>query len=261
MSTWEDFEVQCTGYLNNKFGAYANFTHQGGSNSTVPDILVTNSKGNFYIEAKHSPAQCGQFVLLPNIEKRCFEYSPLNVNYINDYAIAIMNHMNNDFDSFREAGTSGKDIIMHNGPTIFSNWIIKNYLEKNVKFIITNNYTILPLEQFSNYFDVSAKYRIKRSGSGNVGASRISPVQDYIVSLGFPITRFKVCGDKLYASSFHNLHNQRFVFQGNEYMFSLREDMYELRKLSNTYNANVIFSINLKNSLPGITEREFLGYL
>lgn len=62
MAIWEDFEVECTDYLNKRFGAYARFIHQGGADSTVPDILVeTNSGHSFYIDAKHSPAQCGQF--------------------------------------------------------------------------------------------------------------------------------------------------------------------------------------------------------
>ena len=40
MAIWEEFEIQCTDYLNNRFGAYARFFHQGGADSTVPDILV-----------------------------------------------------------------------------------------------------------------------------------------------------------------------------------------------------------------------------
>ena len=40
MAIWEEFEIQCTDYLNSRFGAYARFFHQGGADSTVPDILV-----------------------------------------------------------------------------------------------------------------------------------------------------------------------------------------------------------------------------
>ena len=35
MISWEAFELDCTNYLNNKFGKYATFIHQGGSDSTV----------------------------------------------------------------------------------------------------------------------------------------------------------------------------------------------------------------------------------
>ena len=262
MAAWEDFEYKCTDYLNEKFGVYANFIHQGGSDSTVPDILVKTKSGDlFYIDAKHSPAQCGQFVLLPNLETGTFEYSRLNVNRINRYAEMIMDYMNNDFDAFREAGTAGKDIDMPNGSDIFANWIIQAYKDKGAEFFITNNYTILPIERFRDYFDVSAKYRIKRSGSGNVGKGRLNSVMDYIESHNYIITDTRIVGDKLFVVSPQQLHNHRFILRGIEYMFSVRGEEYEIRKLSNTYNANVIFSIKQKNSTPGMSDADFIDYL
>ena len=67
MKDWENFEIDCTNYLNKKFGKYAKFIHQGGADSTVPDILVKAQNGSsFYIDAKKSPAQCGLIVLLPD---------------------------------------------------------------------------------------------------------------------------------------------------------------------------------------------------
>lgn len=262
MATWEDFEIECTDYLNRTFGNYATFKHQGGADSTVADILVqTNSGSSFYIDAKHSPAQCGQFVLLPNLDTNSFEYSSLNVNRINSYAERIMKYMNSDFDSFREAGTSGKDILMSDSTNVFSDWIIESYQEKNVRYFITNDYTILPIERFQQYFDVAAKYRIKRSGSGNVGSSRLSSVTDYIDENDYIISDSRIDGNKLFITSPQQLHNERFVLRGIEYMFSLRGDEYELRKLSNTYNANVIFSIKKKSNVIGLSDDEFINLL
>ena len=168
--------------------------------------------------------------------------------------------MNKNFDEFREAGTAGKDIDMPDGSNIFANWIMQMYTAKGVELFITNNYTILPISSFSDYFEVSAKYRIKRSGSSNVGKSRIKLVTEYINSHNYSTTDFYTNGDKLFVSSTQQLHNQRFIIEGNEYMFSLRGEEYEIRKLSNTYNANVIFSIKYK-LVPGITNDEFIAYL
>lgn len=262
MAIWEEFEIQCTDFLNSRFGAYARFFHQGGENSTVSDILVETKSGNsFYIDVKHSPAQCGQFVLLPDLDTGTFKYSHLNVNRINRYTEMIMDYMNEDFNAFREAGTAGKDIDMPNGSDIFAAWIIQVYKDKGVEFFITNNYTILPVERFRKYFDITATYRIKRSGSGNVGKSRLKPVMDYILTHDYIITDSRVAGDKLFVISPQHLHDHRFIFHGIEYMFSLRGDEYELRKLSNTYNANVIFSIKHNATTSGMSEPEFIDYL
>lgn len=262
MTIWENFEIECVNYLNKHFGVYAHFIHQGGADSTVPDILVeTNTGKSFYIDAKHSPAQCGQFVLLPNIETCTFEYSKNNINRINNYAKRIIDYMNNQFDEFREANTIGKNIDMTNGSSIFSNWVIQTYQEKGVKFFITNNYTILPIERFQEYFDISAKYRIKRSGSSSVGRSRLTLVLNYIKSHNYLITDNYINGDKLFVKSKENLHNQRFILQQYEYMFSQRENKYEIRRLSNTYNANVIFSIKQNNRVLGISDIEFIKAL
>lgn len=262
MNNWVEFEIECTDYLNKRFGAYARFIHQGGSDSTVPDILVETNQGNsFYIDAKHSPAQCGQFVLTPNIASRTFEYSKKNVNRMNIYAEKIMNYMNQQFDEFREAGTAGKDILTENDSSIFSGWIIQTYKEKGADFFITNNHTILPVERLCEYFDVTAKYRIKRSGSNSIGKSRLSLVLSYIKSHDYAIIGSRIENDKLFVTSSRNLHNLRFILGKYEYMFSQRGTEYEIRRLSNTYNANVIFSIKQIDDSPGLSDDDFINSL
>lgn len=260
MAIWENFEIECTDYLKKAYGAYAKFTHKGGADSTVPDIYVETAHESFYIDAKHSPAQCGQFVLLPDISTGTFEYSPQNVNHINAYAKKIMEHMNKSFDEFRDAGTSGKDIVMPEDQEVFAGWIMDIYKEKGVRFFITNNQTILPIERFKEYFEISAKYRIKRSGSSSVGKSRIPAVIEHITR-DYNVHNTRIDGDKLFVVSHARYQNERFILRGYEYMFSLRDHEYEIRKLSNTYNANVIFSIKLKNGKYGMSHEEFISAL
>ncbi|MEH8022995.1 hypothetical protein P9079_11130 [Gallibacterium anatis] len=262
MKTWENFEEQCTNFLNKKFGTYAKFVCKGGADSTVPDILVeTNSGSLFYIEVKHSPAQCGQFVLLPDLKTKTFEYSSLNGNPINQYSKMIKNYMDNNFSEFVTAGTTGKSIDMPNGSDIFSNWIIQIYKEKGVRFFITNDNIIFPIDRFKEYFEVTAKYRIKRSGSSNVGKRDMNEVIEYISTHGYAITSHYIFKNKLFVVSEQKLHDHRFTVCGREYMFSLRTKEYEIRKLSKTYNANVIFSIRIKSIIKGLSEEEFIDYL
>ncbi len=265
MQKWASFELDCTNYLNENFGEYAKFIHQGGADSNVPDIYVNTNNGNaFHMEAKHSPAQCGQFVLLPNIQKKRFEYSVKRETSINAYSDFIKEYMEKFFDEYREAGTTGKDIIFENCSELFSKWIIENYKSNGVRYIITNDFIILPVDDILDYFEISAKYRIKRSGSSNVGKGFIANFDNLLNTDAFSkfmISSIRTKESKLFVHSSINLHNKRFIYNNNEYMFSQRSSEFEVRKLSNTYNANVIFSIKLHKNKFGISNESFKSLL
>ena len=262
MTVWKQFEIDCTKYLNNIFGAYATFIHQGGEDSIANDILAKTQTGKlFFIEAKHCPAQCGQFVLKPNLLTQTFEYSEQNQTRLNKYAEMIIAHMDKAFGEFNEAGTAGKEIKIESGSQIFANWVMQTYRDKEVAFIITNDYTILPIEFFLDYFDITAKYRIKKSGSSHIGKNKINLVMNYVSSHNFGITNTRIEDSKLFVATEQNLQNLKFTFQGAEYMFSIRGTEYEVRKLSNTRNANVIFSIKRKNAKAGLSMEEFVKAL
>ena len=135
MNKWEKFEQDCVEFLNKTYGMYAKFTHKGGADSAVPDILVETRKGFcFYIEAKHSPAQCGQFVLLPDIMTQTFQYSKQNTDSINSSAQMIMEYMNQKFDDYRNAGTAGKEIVMPGGQEIFCSLDCRTLSKKRCSF-------------------------------------------------------------------------------------------------------------------------------
>ena len=245
MDNWQKFEINCTDYLNEKYGKIAKFTNYGGSNSNVADIIVSTKNGNcFGMEAKLCPAQCGQFVLLPNISNREFDYSAKNFSTptVNTYKITY--HMNKYFDEYKEAGTSGKEIIFDGCKEVFVNWVIEYYNNKMVKYFITNDYTILPIQKFAEYFNITAIYRVKRSGSSSVGKSDLDVISNYI-NRNFEITSVTKNGTRLFVETNQDMHNTRFMYGKYEYTFSSRDDKYEIRRLSNTFNANVIFSISL----------------
>lgn len=267
-TAWEQFELDCTEYLNGQFGEYAKFRHTGGADSTVADIqVVTRTGRTFYMDAKCCPAHCGQFVLLPDVAAGEFVYSPGNVAEINEYARQMMEYMNREFEAFKEAGTAGKELKMENGPEIFAGWIMEAYQNKGVRYFITNDYRIFPVEQFRECFDVTAKYRIKRSGSNSVGKRNIPVILEHIHGLGYTLCESREERAKLFVRSEQELHNRRFVLGKNEYMFSKRGGEYEIRRLSNTFHANVIFSITLKaadiEKAPnqGLREEEFIQVL
>lgn len=261
MADWLEFEEQSTDYLNNRFGHLASFSHLGSSDATVPDIRVETKSGKqFYIDAKLTPAQCGQFVLLPNIANQCFMFSEKNKTKLTPQVQQIIDHMNADFEAYKEAGTAGKSIELNDGGALFAEWIVSTYRQKGTAFFITNGFTILPVSEFLNYFEVSAVYRVKRSGSRSVSAKSAPGVVQHMTGCGFPIKSHSIRDGKLFACSDVYLHNTRFIYKGSEYMFSQRGDEYEIRMLSNTFNANVIFSIS-KKARKGLSDQAFAACL
>ncbi|MBO5869085.1 MAG: hypothetical protein J6Q54_09265 [Oscillospiraceae bacterium] len=257
MEHWLTFEEECTNYLNQKFGEQAKFCHLGGGDANTSDICVTTNTGRkFYIEVKLTPAHCGQFVLLPNVADGRFVFSEGNKTGVTAQVQRIIDHMNADFEAYKEAGTKGRTIDLNDDGKTFYEWIISMYRHKGTEFFITNDYTILQINDFAKHFDVTATYRVKRSGSSNVGKRKIPAVTQEIKDRGYLVDRFETKGGKLFVYASDNIHNVRFVFEGFEYMFSLRSNKYEVRRLSNTFNANVIFAI-VKKDCEGLTDTEF----
>lgn len=257
----EEFEINCFNYLTNTYGN--KFHREGGMDSTKSDILVINNNCiNYYIEVKDTNAQSGQFVLLPNEDNNTFVFSPRNHSKPNEMTDIIINYMNQHFDLFNKAGTAGKSLNIDD--SVFVKWIINHYINKNVKYIIScynDKYVIFPIRKFASYFDISAKYRIKKSGSGAPAKKDISTVTD-VISKTYQTAKFTVDGKKLFVTITEPILEDKFVLGKYTYYFSRKEPKtYEVRRLSNTYNMNVIFSIKTKQSQDDNDLKEFISDL
>ena len=244
MSNWKDFEDKCADYLNKTYGDYANFIHHGVNNSRITDIEVVAKNGlHFWMEVKESQAQCGQFVLLPCNGK--FVFSEQNKSSENKYTDEIMRYMNQNFNYFMEIDTSGKKIDSL-PKEIFYGWILDYYRNKCVEFFITKaeDFIIFPINAFPKYFDVSAKYRVKKSGSSNPSLSDYNEIRGLLGEIDAPIIK-----KENYVNIKTSLISDKTKLIGNKHSFFFRDNhdgTFRVTKTSNTANANVIFSIKLK---------------
>ena len=250
MKPGETFETKCYTYLKNSYrNKGTEFYKEGGMNSTKSDIaVVKNGQITFYIEAKDSHAQSGQFVLIPNEETETFVFSPRNRSTPNEMTDMIIAYMNRSFHKFNNAGTAGESLSIDN--TIFAQWIVDYYKSKNVKYVISygGNFVIFPIRKFKDYFQISATYRIKKSGSDKPAKRDFGIVKQEIIN-SYPTATFSVDGQKLFARISEPLSKDRFPLGKYTYYFSRQSaNLFEIRRLSNTYNMNVIFSIDLIKS-------------
>lgn len=44
MKAWEEFEINTTRYLNDTYGEFATFIHDGGADSTIPDGSICSNQ-------------------------------------------------------------------------------------------------------------------------------------------------------------------------------------------------------------------------
>lgn len=261
---WQLFEESCLNYLQGKFGIYGDFTLAGGVDSTASDIAVILSNGvKFYIEVKENNAQCSQFVLIPDNQSRIFTYSPRNKLPMNPFTKHIMGYMNDHFDEFSQAGTSGERI----DPLLAASagHIRYQHMMKGVEFFITydtNNqrYIILPLSLFSYYFEIVGMYRAKKSGSSPISKKDEMPINDYLSNnYGFNCGRD---GRYFLAPIVRDLIGKRLDINGDKYIFGDLDgkNMY-MRKLSVTQNGTVIFCVKLKDGVESLPDDFFIAFM
>lgn len=247
MKPGEQFEISCYNHLKKHYKTErTDFYRHGGMDSTKSDIaVIKDNKIRFYIEVKDALAQSGQFVLLPNETAGLFEFSNKNHSEPNEMTAAIIEYMNQNFYYFNHAGTAGKELDIDS--CIFADWIINHYRRKGVKYIISyyDGYVIFPIRKFADYFDITAKYRIKKSGSSSPAKKDIPAVTEKIRAY-YPTARFYRDGKKVFVRLSEPLTEDRFILGDYTYYLSAQDNgCFEVRRLSNTYHMNVIFSIRL----------------
>lgn len=249
--SWQDVENSCYEYLCNNYGNLAKFIQMGAHDSTRPDIqVIPPVKASFYIETKSKYAQCGQFVLIPNETSKRFDYSKNNKTPVFSSTKIIIDYMNYNFESFLSAGVKGKPIKIHT--QYFYSWIIDYYSSKGVKYFITkanennNSFIIFPVNRFPHYFDVSCTYRMKKSGSKSVATYNLCELKQIFKEHNIN-GEFNFSGNELFFKSPANLDGKKLCGPKYTYLFKRTiNDTYLIRRLSNTCNSNVIFSIYLK---------------
>ena len=260
MKQWGNFEDKCLEYLKRNYGSTKTyFKAIGKSDSTKPDIEVyVNSNNVFNIEAKMANAQCGQFVLFPSETTPNFVYSEGNAYPLNTDSQAIINKMNNYFDEFKTAGSRGKRIIMDEN--VFYSWVINYYKSKKVKYFITevnDGMIIFPIDRFNEYFDISAVYRMKKSGSSSPTKGYFEEIKKILNDNNAMIEEEN---EKVFISTTLDLNNKKLCGEKYTYLFRHAKDgKYLVRKLSNTCNSNVIFSIKLKNEQDPLDLAQFVA--
>lgn len=231
-------------------GATAEFVLVGGVSSTAPDIIVKkNGIELFNIEVKKTPSQGGQFVVSYNGDS--FSYSKKNKTPENRYSKAIVEKLNLAVRDSLETDFRGT-ISIENVEDFAAKWLIKLYKSKSIKYIICNNFTLVPVQQLDKYFTIKTECQIRRSGTADAG--EITQPLLRILSERYPYTDYIHEGKRLYIKPIDGSRPKEHIFfDGREYsLVRVSEDYYELRKESNTFAYTISFQMSLKKGKRGV---------
>lgn len=272
MSKWKKIEHECYEYIKNTYSEIVEVKAYGQSDSTKADIQIIKKNGNdFFIEVKSGKSQCCQFVLFPNTETQKFDLSAKNKGPDSVNKDKIISYMNNDFEKYKQVDSTGIPIPIE--PDILYGWVTDFYNAKNVKYFMTKgrDYIIFPIEHFADYFDISAVYRRKGSGSSEVCKSNYPRLLNGILNKKLKgALDFQFINEKLrcfFHSKESSLCKERiedentYLFENNEHCnnalkLTSYSHIYEVRKLSRTNNPNVICELKLKKRIQEKSDKK-----
>ncbi len=263
MQKWEEFEQNATEFLTQLHPDFT-FKNIGSTNSNAPDIEVYNAKNRniFNIEAKYTPSQAGQIVVLD--QDGTFEYSNKSKNTKVVSTDLLINHLNNNYDTYAEVAQSSIPIVVDKN--ILYSFIEEQYRIKKNEWIIASNVAsslkssslcLIPISKIRNNFIVSAVLRRKKSGTSEIPKSMRSQAKEIINSI-CDKPYFEEVGKKMYF--YGDIGSHSCVLPENIYLSKKDTNKYEIRKRSNTNNANIMFSLELKDSYSYM-EESFISHL
>ena len=263
MEKWKEFEASATKFLNSYFTEFT-FENLGESDSTAPNIKVYTKEGKLLtqIEAKYSPSQAGQIVVLLNSGQ--FEFSTKSKNPKVDSTEILIDHLNKNYETYSDVAQSAIPIQIDD--SILFSFIIEQYQVKNNDWIIAssksssltiNNLALIPLDELPQYFEISASLRRKKSGTSSLAKSMRNKAEE-IISERFKNYEIKVEGKKTFFHGDIGTHPKE--LPENLYLSPKGENVYEIRKRSTTNNANIMFSLKLKENYAFKSE-DFLKFL
>lgn len=260
MSTWEDLERRCCKHLREKYGQNNTIEAFGSSDSTKADIKVSNAVYSpFFVEVKSEKAQCCQFVLFPNADTEQFDFSKDNKVPLSNNCKKIIAHMNAAYNTYCKVGKKGIPVNIDSA-TLYG-LVADFYKEKNVRFFMTEGteLIIFPAARFSEYFDIEAVYRCKTSGSSEPTQSNAAEILQGMADDQIEgELEYRLIGGKTrcFLHTDKQLHGHRTPCANHTYQYKFnryakqveqkRNYVYEVRRLSNTCNPNVICELSLK---------------
>jgi len=265
MKNWEKFEQQASEYISSIINNHDfKVIKAGGSDSSSNDINVLyKGSPSFSLEAKLSPSQCGQFVLIESPDGKLALSDKMVYN--NKFTIEIIKRIDNS--KLNTSSLVNLDVEQ----SLLVDWVKFHYHTKKVMFLITSNslntfHAIIPIKDLANYFDFRCVLRKKRSGTRGVAKrdreNALTLLNKHLkkISLNHLAILDEDSGIYILNPTKEGLKKNELYF--DKYFISNSDPKkYEVKVRANTNNLNVIFSLQYKGPFVDCGIKEFLEYI
>ncbi len=257
MEKWKQFEKNSAIFLNKNICLNGvTFEPLGASDSNACDIKVQKDDNLlFSIECKYCPAQSSQFVVKRGSDSDKFIFSEENRSS-SEGAEAIIQHMNQNFSYYSQSSTSDTNLDLICDKSLMYDRVVKQLNGKSVFFAASNylsNFSdVRPLvldliSEIPNYFDITGKFRTKQSGTRAALEKHLRHVSGHKKIQG----KFYIHDPHCYLENYHPNDQSIYLQAPNA------QGYRALRKRSSVRNANVIFSLTLKDKVRHLDLKRF----
>ena len=240
-------EINCYNRLKSKNQTSTfKWSKMGGSDSTVSDIMVQNTKTgeSFFVEIKdaHS-SQAAQFTVYPDEKNKKFIHTGCHQT---PSSLKIVDFMSRNYEIFATPSTKG--IALEGIGDLLRSHFIEHYVNKKTKYIaLTNgvNDKLFPLKDVP-FNKITAQYRIIGNGSSHVSSKNMNEAKSLLKD-GISCMTKKIGGKtRLYAKSNFDIGGKKMKGKKITYMISekniLNGGWHEVRQLSSNYSPTVILT-------------------
>ena len=256
--TWKQFEKNAAEFLNDiKKKNNIEIDPKGGADSKSIDIgIKKNGSLILIVEVKMPTSQIGQFVINNDESNNKFILSKrLNKDNI-PRTSKILEFINQNYSKYKETVRSGKEV---NCDQEIKNNSVSEYLNlKKINYIIScdknYNFKIVNKSNFFNFFEVDkCVIRNKASGSQHIGSNVFKEVKEYLKeNYECQIIQKKPKTEIIFKNEYSDIEkkkeNRYFYVNNKKYYFAKDEDLYFIKKISNTANPTVIFTLKFLNN-------------
>lgn len=241
MKKWMETETRVGGHFSALVPGC--LTHHGGSNSRKGDFEIGTT--GHYLEIKSPKSQAGQMVLIPDFERKRFDYSPRSLYRLGPHGQSLVDLATAEFDTIT-ALAGGENYHLDAAQPLLLAALHEAAVAKKTAFFASLGDDMMPLvfsrPRLADHIRIRAAVRRKQSGSRPINKGDIPTAVEMFKKIGQDIQisdRGKITGSSKMDGFSISFGKNVVVFSG------LGTNEASARILGTTRNLNLMLVVDV----------------